>query len=48
VKWKFMLKHPLVPGRYVVFSRAIDDKGLAESSFSSRAGNRRAFRVLSP
>jgi uncharacterized delta-60 repeat protein len=47
-KWKFTLKHPLAPGRYVVFSRAIDDQGLAESSFSSRAGNRRAFRVLSP
>jgi hypothetical protein len=48
VKWKFTLKHPLAPGRYVVFSRAIDDQGLAETAFSGRAGNRRAFRVLAP
>lgn len=45
-KWALKLKHPLAPGRYVVFSRAIDDKGLAETEFSRRAGNRRAFRVL--
>ncbi|HEX5526471.1 MAG TPA: hypothetical protein VFX44_04630 [Solirubrobacterales bacterium] len=46
VKWALKLKHPLAPGRYVVFSRAIDDKGLAETEFSRRNGNRRAFRVL--
>ena len=45
-KWHLKLKHPLAPGRYVVFSRAIDSQGLAESSFSRKAGNRRAFRVL--
>lgn len=45
-KWTLKLKHPLAPGRYVVFSRAIDDQGLAESKFSRPAGNRRAFRVL--
>jgi hypothetical protein len=45
-KWAFKLKHPLAPGRYVVFSRAIDNQGMAESEFSRRDGNRRAFRVL--
>jgi uncharacterized delta-60 repeat protein len=45
-KWSLKLKHPLAPGRYVVFSRAIDNQGTAESEFSRRAGNRRAFRVL--
>jgi uncharacterized delta-60 repeat protein len=45
-KWALKLKHPLAPGRYVVFSRAIDDKGLAESAFSKRDHNRYAFRVL--
>jgi len=45
-KWALKLKHPLAPGRYVVFSRAIDNQGLAETEFSRRAGNRRAFRVL--
>jgi uncharacterized delta-60 repeat protein len=45
-KWALKLKHPLAPGRYVVFSRAIDNRGLAETEFSRHAGNRRAFRVL--
>lgn len=45
-KWALKLKHPLAPGRYVVFSRAIDDQGMAETAFSRRDGNRRAFRVL--
>lgn len=45
-KWSLKLKHPLAPGRYVVFSRAIDDQGLAETKFSRGAGNRRAFRIL--
>lgn len=45
-KWALKLKHPLAPGRYVVFSRAIDNQGTAETEFSRRAGNRRAFRVL--
>jgi len=46
VKWALKLKHPLAPGRYVVFSRAIDDRGLAETGFSRRHGNRRTFRVF--
>ncbi|MGN6276083.1 MAG: delta-60 repeat domain-containing protein [Solirubrobacterales bacterium] len=46
VKWSFKLKHPLGPGRYVVFSRAIDNQGTAETEFSRRAGNRRAFYVI--
>lgn len=45
-KWALKLKHPLAPGRYVVFSRAIDNQGTVETAFSRRAGNRRAFRVL--
>lgn len=45
-KWSLKLKHPLRPGRYVVFSRAIDNQETAETEFSRRAGNRRAFRVL--
>jgi uncharacterized delta-60 repeat protein len=45
-KWTLKLKHLLAPGRYVVFSRAIDDRGLAEAGFGRRLGNRRAFRVL--
>lgn len=45
-KWGFKLKRNLPPGRYVVYARAIDTEGLAESSFSRRAGNRYAFRVL--
>lgn len=45
VKWALKLKHPLAPGRYVVFSRAIDNQGTAETEFSRRAGNRRALRV---
>jgi uncharacterized delta-60 repeat protein len=45
-KWTLKLRHPLAPGRYVIFSRAIDDQGLAEAKFSRRDGNRRSFRVL--
>lgn len=45
-KWAYKLPHRLKPGRYVVFSRAIDDTGLAEEGFSRRDGNRYAFRVL--
>jgi len=45
-KWSFELKRQLAPGRYVVYARAIDAAGLAESAFSRKAGNRFAFRVL--
>jgi uncharacterized delta-60 repeat protein len=45
-KWALKLKHPLAPGRYIVFSRAIDNQGTAETEFSRRAGNRRTLRVL--
>lgn len=45
-KWSFRLRHPLAPGRYVVFSRAIDNQGLAESAFSKRDHNRYRFKVL--
>lgn len=45
-KWSFRLKKNLPPGRYVVYARAVDAEGLAESTFSRKAGNRYAFRVL--
>lgn len=47
-KWSFKLKKALPPGRYVVYARAVDASGLAESAFSRKAGNRYAFRVLPP
>lgn len=45
-KWSFKLKGALPPGRYVVFARAVDGKGLAETKFSRKLRNRYAFRVL--
>jgi len=45
-KWAYKLPHPLAPGYYVVFSRAIDDQGLAERVFSRRNRNQYFFRVL--
>lgn len=45
-KWSFKLKQDLPPGRYVVYARAVDVQGLAESSFSRKLGNRYAFGVL--
>jgi len=47
-KWSFKLKTVLPPGRYVVYSRALDAAGLAEEAFSRAAGNRFAFRLLAP
>jgi uncharacterized delta-60 repeat protein len=47
-KWSFKLKKQLPPGRYVVYARAVDTSGLAESAFSRKAGNRYAFRILPP
>ncbi len=47
-KWSFRLKRRLPPGRYVVYARAVDSAGLAESSFTRNAGNRFAFRALPP
>jgi uncharacterized delta-60 repeat protein len=47
-KWRFKLKGTLPPGRYVVYARATDGQGLAETSFSRKLGNRYAFRVLPP
>jgi uncharacterized delta-60 repeat protein len=45
-KWSFKLKGALPPGRYVVYARATDGKGEAETSFSRKLGNRYAFNVL--
>jgi hypothetical protein len=45
-KWSFKFKGTLPPGKYVVYARAIDGKGLAETTFSRTLGNRYAFRVV--
>jgi uncharacterized delta-60 repeat protein len=45
-KWSFKLKRELPAGRYVVFARAVDGAGLAETQFSRKLRNRYAFRVL--
>ncbi len=42
-KWTFKLSKALKKGRYVLFARATDDKGLSESGYNS--ANRKAFRV---
>jgi uncharacterized delta-60 repeat protein len=47
-KWSFKFKGALPPGRYVVFARAVDEAGLAESEFSRKLGNRYGFRVSPP
>ena len=41
--WTFRLARPLPPGRYVIFSRAIDNQGAIEAGFGRT--NRRAFVV---
>jgi uncharacterized delta-60 repeat protein len=45
-KWSFRLTGTLPVGSYVLYARAIDAKGLAESSFSAAAGDRVAFRLV--
>lgn len=45
-KWSFKLKRALPPGRYLVFARATDGLGVAETAFSRRLRNRFVFRVL--
>lgn len=45
-KWSFKLKGVLPPGKYVVFARAVDGKGLAETQFSHKLRNRYGFRVV--
>lgn len=42
-KWSFKLTAALPAGSYVLYARAVDGKGLAESTFSAAAGNRLAF-----
>jgi len=42
-RWKFKLSERLDTGRYVVYARAIDDKGQKQRSFTRK--NRRTFRV---
>jgi uncharacterized delta-60 repeat protein len=43
--WSFKLAAALPVGSYVLYARAVDGKGLAETAFSAAAGNRAAFRV---
>jgi uncharacterized delta-60 repeat protein len=45
-KWSFRLKGVLPPGKYVVFARAVDGAGLAETQFSRKLRNRYGFRVV--
>lgn len=47
-KWSFKFKGALPPGRYVVFARATDGLGAAETKFSRKLRNRYAFQVLPP
>ena len=42
-KWSYRLKRSLAKGRYVLYSRATDDGGQAETTFG--AANRRQFTV---
>jgi hypothetical protein len=42
-RWTMRMKRPLRPGRYVLYSRAVDNIGLPEAGFGST--NRMQFRV---
>jgi uncharacterized delta-60 repeat protein len=44
-RWRLALPRGLPAGRYVVFSRATDDRGARERRFSARDRNRLAFTV---
>lgn len=44
-RWRFKLRRKLPMGRYVIYSRAVDVQGLAESRFSRKLQNRRDFRL---
>jgi uncharacterized delta-60 repeat protein len=43
--WVFKLRKRLPPGKYVLYARATDMSGNAETSFSTKQGNRIAFQV---
>jgi len=43
--WVFKLRKRLPPGNYVLYARATDMSGNAETSFSTKQGNRIAFQV---
>ena len=45
-KWTFALSGKLGPGYYVLYARAIDNKGLKQTSFGTKS--RRPFRVRKP
>ena len=45
-RWSFKLKGTLPPGKYVVYARAVDTTGLAETRFSRKLRNRYGFRVV--
>jgi 6-phosphogluconolactonase (cycloisomerase 2 family) len=44
-RWTLKLRKPLPRGRYVLYARAIDRAGNVERLFTTRLGNRRAFRL---
>jgi uncharacterized delta-60 repeat protein len=46
-KWRFPLKATLPPGRYILFARAVDSRGLPDARFSRAAGNRVTFKLTS-
>jgi uncharacterized delta-60 repeat protein len=45
-KWVFKLRRHLAPGSYILYARATDTTGNRETRFSSKLGNRAAFRVI--
>jgi uncharacterized delta-60 repeat protein len=45
-KWVFKLRRHLPPGSYILYARATDTSGNRETRFSSKLGDRAAFRVI--
>jgi hypothetical protein len=43
--WSFTLKRELSPGRYVLYTRAVDTAGNREQDFTAKKGNLRTFTV---
>lgn len=44
-RWSYRLRRRLPAGRYVLYARGIDEERHVQSKFSSRGGNRVAFRL---
>lgn len=43
--WHLRLTHKLACGSYVVYAAAVDNAGFTETTFSSKQGNRRTFKI---